>query len=175
MFATSFSSYPLEFKYSARAESPDGAADVIEVTGAGGFAAKLFVDGKTRLPLMLTWMAREPAQPNTITRGGGSPGAAVTGGGAGHVTMGGAAHGGGQVTQEDRERMIREATERMKQADEKRRIVEHRLYYSDYRSVDGVKVPFRIQRAIDGKPAEELAFENVKVNAKIDARKFDVK
>jgi hypothetical protein len=176
MFATSFASFPLEFKYGARAESPDGAADVIDVTGAEGFAAKLFVDGRTRLPLMLTWMAREPAQPMTINRGAGTPGAVVAGG-AGHVMMGGGAHvqSGGQLTPEERERLIRETTERMQQAEANRRLVEYRLYYSDYRAVDGVKLPFRIQRAIDGKPTEELAFESVKVNAKIDAKKFEPK
>lgn len=173
MFATSFSSYPLEFRYGTRAESPDGAADVIEVKGAGGFAAKLFVDGRTRLPLMLTWMAKEPPQPNIVTRGGGAaPGAVMAGGG--HVmTSSPVVHAGGQLSPEDRDRLAREAAERMKQMDEQRRVVEYRLYYSDYRQVDGVKVPFLIQRSIDGKPTEELVFEKVKVNGKIDPKKFE--
>ena len=51
---------PLEFKYAGQAEAPDGKADVLEVQGPDGFTAKLFVDGKTHLPLMLTWMDKEP-------------------------------------------------------------------------------------------------------------------
>jgi hypothetical protein len=54
-------------------------------------------------------------------------------------------------------------------------MVEYRLYYGDYRDVDGIKVPFRLQRSIDGKPTEELTFDRVKINGKIDAKTFDVK
>ena len=60
MFGSSFSPMPLEFKYAGQAESSDGKADVLEVQGADGFTAKLFVDGKSHLPLMLTWMDKEP-------------------------------------------------------------------------------------------------------------------
>ena len=60
MFGASFSPLPLEFRYSGQAESQDGKADVIEVQGPDGFAAKFFVDSKTHLPLMLSWMDREP-------------------------------------------------------------------------------------------------------------------
>ena len=34
----------------------EGKADVLDVTGEGGFAARLFIDQKSHLPLMLTWM-----------------------------------------------------------------------------------------------------------------------
>src|SRR5262249_37416120 len=58
MFATSFTGYPLTFAYAGQAESPDGKADVIELKGDGDYAAKLFIDSKTHLPLMVTWMAK---------------------------------------------------------------------------------------------------------------------
>jgi hypothetical protein len=170
LFAASFSAYPLEFRSAGRAESPDGAADVVEVTGEDGFAAKLFVDGRTRLPLMLTWMAREPAR-MTMSRGGEPAAAAGAGGhvvaGAGHVVTSGA-----QLTPEERDRLAREAAERLKAMEGERRVVEHRLYYADYKAVDGIKIPFRIQRAVDGRPAEELTVEKVRVNGKIDPTKF---
>jgi hypothetical protein len=35
-------------------------------------------------------------------------------------------------------------------------------------------VPHRIQRSIDGKPTEEMIFDLIKINPKIDARKFQV-
>src|SRR5204862_4012393 len=55
MFAASFSSYPLTFGYAVQAEAPEGKADVIDVKGDGNFAARLFTDNKTHLPLMLSW------------------------------------------------------------------------------------------------------------------------
>ena len=44
-------------------------------------------------------------------------------------------------------------------------------YYADYQAVNGVLLPHKIQRSIDGKPTEEMVFE-LKVNPKIDAKKF---
>jgi hypothetical protein len=71
VFASSYSSYPLSFAYAGQAEAPQGRADVIDVTGEGDFAARLFIDGKTHLPVMLSWQARPaPAR----GRGPGGPG-----------------------------------------------------------------------------------------------------
>ena len=55
MFATSFSAYPLSFGHAGQAEAPEGKADVLDVKGAGNFTARLFIDSKTHLPLMLSW------------------------------------------------------------------------------------------------------------------------
>src|SRR6266853_2345626 len=43
MFAASFSSYPLTFKYAAVGEAPEGKADVIDVAGPAGFSARFVV------------------------------------------------------------------------------------------------------------------------------------
>jgi hypothetical protein len=37
-----------------------------------------------------------------------------------------------------------------------------------------VKLPFSILRSIDGKTTEEMLFDTIKLNPKIDAKKFDV-
>ena len=63
---------------------------------------------------------------------------------------------------------------RRKEAEAKRRTVEFRVYYADYQTVGGVQLPHRIQRSIDGKPTEEMVFDTIKVNPKIDAKKFQV-
>src|SRR5262245_47328816 len=52
--------------------------------------------------------------------------------------------------------------------------VEHRLYYGDFRDVNGTKWPFRIRHAIAGQTIEETTFDRIRVNVKIDARKFEV-
>ena len=57
---TTPSSFPVEFSFAGEAESPDGKADVLEVKGPSGFAARLFLDQKTHYPLMLTYNGMKP-------------------------------------------------------------------------------------------------------------------
>src|SRR5262245_13130896 len=57
---TTPTSFPVEFSYAGEAESPEGKADVLEVKGPGGFAARLFLDQKTHYPLMLSYNGRKP-------------------------------------------------------------------------------------------------------------------
>ena len=117
MFATSFSSYPLTFKYAAQGEAPEGKADILDVAGPGNFSARLVVQRDTHLPVMLMWQI--PA-----TTGQAKP-------------------------------------------------IDYRLYYGDFRDVDGVKWPFRLRRAIAGETIEETIFDRIRINAKIDPRKFE--
>jgi hypothetical protein len=60
LFAATYPSHPLTFAYVGQAEAPQGRADVIDVKGPGDFAARLFIDTKTHLPIMLSWQARQP-------------------------------------------------------------------------------------------------------------------
>jgi hypothetical protein len=168
IFATSLPAYPLDMTYAGSAESPDGKADVIEVKGEGDFTARLFIDTKTHLPLMLSWMAKEPLQ---IVRqiGGPDQSRTVIGGGA---TVKEAPPG--KLSPEEQEKFTAQMAAQAKEADAKRRVVEFRLFYADYRAVDGIQVPFRIERSVDGKPAEEITFDKVKVNGKSDPKKFAV-
>src|SRR6185503_1611659 len=55
IFAASFSSYPLTFGYAGQAEAPEGKADVVDVKGPANFAARLFINSQTHVPLMLSW------------------------------------------------------------------------------------------------------------------------
>ncbi len=48
------------YSFAGQAESPDGKADIIDVTGPDDFKVRLFVDAETHLPLMLTFMEPEP-------------------------------------------------------------------------------------------------------------------
>ncbi len=174
MFANSYSSYPMHFTYAGQAESADGKAHVVEVRGDGGFVAKLFLDTKTNLPLMLSWMDKEPLQ---VTMGGPGRSTSVSGGGGGGMqvmshTMGAGAGGGARPSQAEMEKMQKEMEAAMKEAEAKRRVVEYRLFYADYQTFSGVKLPTRIQRMIDGTPTDELAFDKIQVNAKIDPKKF---
>ncbi len=55
------------------------------------------------------------------------------------------------------------------------RPVENRIYYSDYREADGLKLPFRLRRAVGADTVEETTFDRIRINARIDAKKFEVK
>jgi hypothetical protein len=189
MFLESLPAYPLAFTSGGTAESPDGTADVVNVKGEN-FEARLFIDSRTHLPLMLSWMDKEPMR---VVRQVGGPagagGAAPTAAGGGNVMV--MAGGGGaftatsqgagaqgaklaQMTPEEREKFEKQMAEDLAAAEAKRRTVEFRIYYADYQAVDGVMLPHRIQSSVDGKPTEEITFEKVKVNQKIDPKRFTV-
>lgn len=51
--------------------------------------------------------------------------------------------------------------------------VEYRLYYADYRDVDGLKLPFRLRRATGADTIEETNIDRFRINARIDPRKFE--
>ena len=52
---------------------------------------------------------------------------------------------------------------------------ENRLYFADYRDVDGMQFPFRLRRAVGPDTVEETTFDRFRVNAKIDAKRFEVR
>ena len=53
--------------------------------------------------------------------------------------------------------------------------VEHRLYYADYRDVDGLKLPFRLRRAAGPDTTEETNIDRFRINVRIDPRRFEVR
>jgi hypothetical protein len=124
MFAGTPQSFPLTYAYVGQAEAPQGKADVVDVKGPGNFAARLFIAGDTRLPIMLSWSP--PAPP-------GPPGQAA------------------------------------------KPAPEQRMFFADYRDVDGLKFPFRIRRAVGAETTEETTFDRFRINARIDPRRFDTK
>ncbi|HUR20556.1 MAG TPA: hypothetical protein VMZ90_07095 [Vicinamibacterales bacterium] len=178
MFGSSYDAFPLQFTYAGQADAPEGKAHVIAVKGADNFDAKLFVDVKTNLPLMLSWSDKEPlVMQQNVNRGGGPGGGqtmTMSGGGGTTFTSGGGRSGGQQMTEEERAKMMADAEARMREADAARKVVEYRIYYSNFKAVNGVLLPHTMQRSIDGKPSEQTTFEQIKINPKIDKNKFTV-
>ena len=98
-----------------------------------------------------------------------SGGTVSTSGGTGTPMV----RGGGQpMSKEEMDRLMREQQERVKEAEARRKIVEYRMFYADYKAVDGIKLPMRIQRMIAGQPVDEIGLEKVRVNPKLDAKIF---
>jgi len=144
LFAASYPSHPLTFAYVGQAEAPQGRADVLDVKGPGDFVARLFIDGKTHLPIMLSWQARQPP-PRGRGPGGQSPGG---------PPPAGAAPPTGPPPAPPAP-------------------VENRLYFAEYRSFDGLQLPTRVRRAVAGDTTEETTFDRFRINARVDPRRFE--
>jgi hypothetical protein len=168
-FATSFPSYPLTFKYAAQGEAPEGRADILDVTGPANFAARLVVQRDTHLPVMLTWQV--PAT-NVIVRLPGQPLPDPLPPGA--VIIEAPAPPAAAARQDERGQYTATVANLRRQALAQAKPVEYRMYYADFRNVGGVKWPFRIRRAIAGETVEETTFDRIRINVKIDPRKFEV-
>ena len=50
--------------------------------------------------------------------------------------------------------------------------LENRIYFADYRDVDGMKWPFRLRRAVGADTVEETTFDRFRINPRIDPKKF---
>jgi hypothetical protein len=169
MFATSFSSYPLSFGHAGQAEAPEGKADVLDVKGGGNFSARLFIDSKTHLPLLLSWTT----PPNLVpVVAGQKPPANLP---PGSVTFETPMPPSDSATPEQKKQFEEDALAARKKAMASTRPTENRIYYADYRDVDGLKLPFRIRRAVGATTIEETTFDRYRINAKVDPRKFEVR
>jgi hypothetical protein len=168
VFATSFRTYPLTFKYAAEGEAPEGKADILDVTGPVNFAARLVVQRDTHLPVMLMWQV--PAT-NVIVRMPGQPLPDPLPPGA--VMVDAPASPASTASQADRDEYATKIATLRRQALAQAKPVDYRMYYADYRTVNGVKWPFRIRRAIAGTTIEETTFDRISLNVKIDPRKFE--
>jgi hypothetical protein len=156
---------PLTFTYAGLAEAPQGQADVLDVKGEGGLAMRYFVDRKTRLPIMVSWTT--PPTNVVVTVPGQPPPKTVA---PGAVVVPGPPPPPEGAPKEESDRYAKEVL--AVRAKAQSTPVEHRLYYGDYRDVDGVRFPFRLRRAIGTETTEETTFDRFRLNARIDPRKL---
>jgi hypothetical protein len=167
MFAQSFDTYPLTFGYAAQAQAPQGTADVLDVRGADGFALRFFIHSETHLPVMVSWTLPPTAVVVAVT---GQPAPATVAPGAVVVTAPPAPPASAPQEQKDQYARDVQALRQKAQATP----VEHRIYFADYRDVGGVKLPFRLRRAIGADTTEETTFDRFQINPRIAAQKFAV-
>jgi hypothetical protein len=143
-------SMPLAYAYGGEAESDEGKADVIDATGPGTFAARLFLDQKTHRPLMLQYRGVAPQVRIQTQQVQGPPDPA-------------------------RVRQAEEASRGAAVAPPPPQVVDITLYFDDFKAVDGVQLPHRISRSVDGKPAEETTFKAITLNPAFKAGTFEAK
>lgn len=150
LLLTAPSGYGLEFTYAGEAVADDGRADVIDATGPENFAARLFLDKESHLPLMLTYRAPKP---RTLTMM--------------------------RSTDDKRkpEDIVKEAREKAAQeaAKAKPEEVEMQLRFTDYRKLGGLLLPHRITQGSDGEVNEEWEIKTYELNPQFKADKFQKK
>jgi hypothetical protein len=140
------------------AESPDGKADILETKEETGRTLRLFIDQETQMPLMLQY---QDPKPMVMINGG--PGRGPGGPGRGPGAPGGAAPGqeGTRPTPEEMQKRIAEM-QRTPPA-----LGTFSMHLSDYKKVDGIMLPHKIETELDGQPNEEWTIEKYKVNPTI--------
>ena len=137
---------PLEYSYAGEADVKDGKADAIDVKGPDDFAARLFLDKQTHRPLLLSYRGPQP-----------------------------------------RMMMRRQVSDRPDEADKRRKEIEAQaarppdqpppladieMYFAEYRDEDGILLPHRITRAVNGQFNEEWELKKFKINPPLKADKF---
>ena len=125
------------------AQSPDGTADVIEVKPAEGAATRVFLDSTTHMPLMTTTTGFGGGRGR---RGGGADGRA--GGADGRA--GGADGRAGAPPQP----------------------ITIETHLSEYKAVNGIKLPHLITRGVNGQTNEEWELKNYRINPNLKQNTF---
>ena len=137
------------------AESPDGKADILETKEDTGRALRVFIDQATHLPLMVQYQDPKPM--------------VMIQGGPGGRGPGGRGPGAPPMSQE----------EIQKRAEELRKnpppLGTYAMHFSDYKKVDGVLLPHKIDISLDGQPNEEWTVEKYKVNPTVKADVWEQK
>lgn len=147
LFGASFAAFPVQFSYAGQADLAEGKAHVIQVTGADRFDARLYVDSKTNLPLMLTWEDLTPFVATSSTREGSLDDPAVL-------------------------RQVEATTAQWDRNEAARKVVEYRIYYSNFKIVDGLNLPHTLTRSVDGKVKDTTTFEVIQINKAIEDSRF---
>ena len=132
------------------AQSPEGTADVLEVKSSDGTATRLFLDSTTHVPLMMTWNGGGQRG----GRGGqggfrGAPAQEPQAGAAVDAAQGRRGRGAGGAPPATLE-----------------------MHLSDYKVVNGVKLPHLITRGTNGQTAEEWTIKSYKINPTFKGNTF---
>ena len=145
------------------AQSPEGNADVLEIKPADGDATRLFLDVSTHMPLMMTWQG--PAIRALQGRGGrgGAGGGRGRGNGNGN---GGDANPGVDQVQPD------QGAPAPPRAQGPPANATFAMHLSDYKAVNGIKLPFTMTRSLNDQTLEDITIKSYKVNPSFKGNTF---
>lgn len=139
------------------AESPDGKADILETKEETGRTLRLFIDQDSKLPLMVQY---QDPKPMVMVNGGRGPGG---------PRPPGAPDAPAPMSEEDRQKRIEEMRRNPPQ------LGTYAMHLSDFKKVDGIMLPHKIETSLDGEPNEEWTIEKFKVNPSVKADLWDKK
>lgn len=144
-------------RYVGQAASPQATAEVIEMDVPDGNPVRILIDTKTYMPLMLTWtgVAQDP-----IAQLAGRIGFR----GRGRGNRGGF-FGGNRGNQPQQ-------TAKVVSADELAKPTTLRMYLSEYKVVNGIKLPHLITRGSGDQVTEEWEIKGYKINPTLKADTF---
>lgn len=143
------------------AESPDGGkADILETKEETGRTLRLFIDQSTHLPLMVQYQDPKPM----MMINGGGPGRGPGGPGGPGGPPNGQRAPGAPPTPPSPEEMEKRIAEMQRNPPP---MGTFEMHLSDYKKVDGVMLPHKIETSLDGEPNEEWTIEKYKVNPQI--------
>ena len=144
-------------RYVGQAASPQATAEVLEMDVPDGNPVRILIDTKTYMPLMLTWtgVAQDP-----IAQLAGRIGFR----GRGRGNRGGF-FGGNRGNQPQQ-------TAKVVSADELSKPTTLRMYLSEYKVVNGIKLPHLITRGSGEQVTEEWEIKNYKINPTLKADTF---
>ena len=148
LFGASLSCYPLQLSYAGE-ETIDGiAADVVEARSKDKSSFRMYLDARTHLPMMLCWLA-EPIP--------------ISGPATGIV-----------IDPSERGSTVQHIPLRVQGDTVGKALLEHRLYFSDYRISDGVNWPRKWREYVEGKLVDDMKLAKCEINAKISLKKFKI-
>jgi hypothetical protein len=149
------------------AESPDGKADVLETKDESGRVVRFFIDQSTHLPLMVQYLEIRPR----VMISGPGPGGRGGRGGPGGAPGGSGAPGAGAGERPSQQEIQRRIEEMRKQGPPQ--ASQFALHLGEYKKVDGVMLPHKLDVSIDGEPNEEWTIEKFRINPSVKAEDFE--
>jgi hypothetical protein len=141
--------YPMDAVYESQQTLDGRSVDVLQLTAPDGYTARVFVDATTHLPSMISWM------------------------GIPHIVMSVSSVEtvrGGQVVGRPPAPLPPTGDPTIGRA-----LVEHRLYFSDFKTEAGLNWPHGLKEVVDGEVITETRLGKYKINPKIDPSRFDPK
>ncbi|MDQ6760888.1 MAG: hypothetical protein M3Z32_13630 [Acidobacteriota bacterium] len=140
-------SLPLQFTYAGEAEAPDGKADVVDVQG-DKFAAKLFIDKNTHMPLMIGYRTAQVTRVMNMQHGAGSL----------------------DVQKLKDPKAAQDLIDKLPKPERKE--VDVQLHMSDYRKVGAILLPHLLTWTSNGATTDEFEIKKYAVNGKLNPDHF---
>lgn len=153
MMLTPPESFPLEFKYAGESDVDDAKAEVLDVTGPDKFAARVFFDKESHLPLLISYRARKPRMISLSRPAGGAPRAAT-------------ADDINKATEEARKKLEAENPPIPEE-------VNFFIRLSDHKKVNGVTLPYKLTFMTESEVSEEFEVKKYQLNPQFKTDKFE--